>query len=244
MAAFYNLRIGTKIYAVIGLLALVAVAMGWTGIDAMRTYEAKVEQMGQASTRAVLGERANGLVLAVVMDSRGVYMARDANEVEKFGGPLLANLARLDTTLAEWKALMPEARRDSFRAAEEHARQFIRFRTELVRLGREVDAPTARDFGDNDENRAIRAELNREIENLADENNRQIAALGAEMAQYYGSRVETMLVTGSAGIAVVICLALVIVLCGVTRPLNRMAGAMTAVADGRLDIDVPALGRR
>ncbi len=244
MAAFYSLRIGTKIYAVIGLLALVAAAIGWAGVDAMQTYEAKVEQMERASTRAVLGERVNGLILAVVMDSRGIYMARDPNEVEKFGRPLLGNLARLESALAEWGELIPEARCESFRAAQEHARQFVRFRTELVRLGREVDVPTARDFGDNDENRANRADLNREIESLADENNRQIAALGTEMAHYYGARVETMLVTGGFGIAAVSGLALVIVLFGVTRPLNRMAGAMTAVAAGNLDIDVPALGRR
>ena len=77
-----NLKIGPKIYAVVGLLALVAAVIGWMGIEAMRVYSAQVDVISRASTRAVLGERVNGLVLAVVMDSRGIYMSRDAAEVK------------------------------------------------------------------------------------------------------------------------------------------------------------------
>ena len=44
----------------------------------------------------VSAERAlqGGLINAVVMDSRGIYIARDRAEVDRFGKPLLANLDR------------------------------------------------------------------------------------------------------------------------------------------------------
>ena len=46
-------------------------------ITGFQTYNAKVREIDQASTRAVISERVNTMLYAVVMDSRGVYMARD-----------------------------------------------------------------------------------------------------------------------------------------------------------------------
>ena len=244
MGALRNFRIGTKIYAVIGLLAGVAVFIGWTGVDAMRTYQAQVDQMVQASKRAVLGERVNETILAVVMDSRGIYMAQDAAELQKYGTALMAGLKKLEGLMAEWKALMPADARARFESAEAHARQFAEFRTQLVRLGRDFDIETARSYGDNAASRANRSALNDEITALADENTRRIASLESGLSAYSASRVRIMILTGAAGILATIGLALVIVVFGITGPLNRMAGAMTAVAGGDLEVDVPALGRR
>ena len=43
---------------------------------------------GPDAERAIIAERLNALVNAVVMESRGVYMAATPAEVEKFGKPL------------------------------------------------------------------------------------------------------------------------------------------------------------
>src|SRR5690349_20541546 len=94
--------IAAKIMLVVGLLGCAASAIGWLGIDAMRTYSEQVARINNASARAVVAERVNGLVTAVVMDSRGVYMARDRDEVERFGAPLETGLAALTAELATW----------------------------------------------------------------------------------------------------------------------------------------------
>src|SRR5919201_415214 len=124
-----RLGIGSKIYATVGFLSVAAAAVGWIGLDGMRTYEAKVEAIRNASSRAVIGEQVNGLINAVVMDSRGVYMSRDKAEAEKFGKPLLANLKRIDERMQDWAALMPAARRGEMDAALKDTKQFIEFRT-------------------------------------------------------------------------------------------------------------------
>ena len=128
--------VASKVYALLAVLALAAVAMGLLGLHGMRSYGLKAAEMRNASQRAITGERINGLVYAAVMDSRGIYMARDRAEAEKFGKPLLASLEAIGRAFDTWKTLLPEARRPELAAAERDIRDFIAFRRELVRLAK------------------------------------------------------------------------------------------------------------
>src|SRR3954447_15943655 len=62
------MRISTKIYLLVGFLGIVAGLIGTASIIAMRTYDAQVTAITAASTRALLGERINGAVNAIVME--------------------------------------------------------------------------------------------------------------------------------------------------------------------------------
>jgi methyl-accepting chemotaxis protein len=84
---------------VVGFLAAVAAGIGLLGADAMRTYNDKVQEIDRASGRAIFGEQVNGLIYAVVMDSRGIYMSSTTAESEKFAPLLLANLTRIELFL-------------------------------------------------------------------------------------------------------------------------------------------------
>jgi len=119
MQWLHKLRISTKIYLLVGLLGVVAGLLGSAGIVAMRTYDTQVEAMTAASSRALLGERVNGLVNAIVMDSRGVYMAENKERVEQFGKPLLENLKRMDALLTQWRPLVPASQMEQFQRAEQ-----------------------------------------------------------------------------------------------------------------------------
>ncbi len=244
MSAFANFKIGTKIYAVVGLLSVVAAIIGWMGIDAMRTYDAKVQIITRASQRAVLGERVNSLILAVVMDSRGIYMSRDRGEAEKFGKPLLANLQKMEKTLAVWKTLLPESQVAAFADAERDAKKFVEFRTELVRLGYEVGNPTAREYGDNDANRANRSALNKEIETLADLNNKVIAEMSTQLDTYYSSRLRLLIAVAVLGILGSVALAAFVATKFVRRPIGGLTMAMMTLANGDSTVAIPGTDRR
>ena len=58
--------------------------------------------MERASERATIGEKVNGLINGVVMDSRGLYLSNDAAEIDKFSKPLLENLARIEDLMSKW----------------------------------------------------------------------------------------------------------------------------------------------
>ncbi len=81
--------------------------------------------MQRASERAVIGEQVNGLINAVVMDSRGVDRAKDPAEVERFGKPLLVNLARM----SRWSTLVDADSRALFEECAGGMDGFVRLRT-------------------------------------------------------------------------------------------------------------------
>ena len=64
-----NVKIGAKIYCVVGFMAIVAVVVAALSIDVLRTYMGIVGKMQNAAGRAVLGERADSLINSVVMNS-------------------------------------------------------------------------------------------------------------------------------------------------------------------------------
>ncbi len=238
-----RLKITAKVYAVVAAVALCTLAVGALAVDAMRTYHAKSNELARASERSTIGQQVNYWVVMVVMDSRGVYMARDDKEVEKFGKPLLANLGRLPGLMARWRALMPEARRHELDQVSADIDTYIKFRTELVRLGHTGGAPAARVWGDNDANRTNRQNLNKEIDELARANDKEIAELTADLNAYY-HRMLIMLIAFTA-MGVIIGLALVPSIARrlLAQPILRLTGAMNALAAGDHGIEIPAIAR-
>ena len=93
-------------------------------------------------------------------------------------------LAELDANMAAWKQYVAPDDRNDFARAQARAQEFIRFRTELVRLGNEVGQGAARAWGDNDANRTSREALNREIDLLAKANYAELARLRAWINEY------------------------------------------------------------
>jgi methyl-accepting chemotaxis protein len=159
-----------NVYAVVAALGLVALIVGGIGVDAVYTTTARVRQLEQVANRAFYAERANALIYAVVMESRGIYMSSDAADRAKFGEGVKGFLRQLEANMADWKTHIRPERREQFRRAEDRAEEFVRFRTELVRLGNEEGQAAAREWGDNNANRTNRQALNGEIDALATQN--------------------------------------------------------------------------
>src|ERR1051326_8381697 len=104
-------------------------------------------------------------------------MAADLAEVERLGKPLLKTLHEIERLMGEWQATLPEERKGTLDKAMENVRKFVEYRTELVRIGETDGNPKAREYGDNDTNRANRQALNKEIDGLALANNEEITGL-------------------------------------------------------------------
>ncbi|GIL39555.1 methyl-accepting chemotaxis protein [Roseiterribacter gracilis] len=236
--------IATRIYAVVALLALTAAVLGGIGWWAMETYDQRVDEIAAASSRAVTGERVNGLINAVVMDSRGEYMSRDAAEAEKFGKPLLANLVLIEQRMSEWMKLIPAAERAKYEKLESSARDFVKFRKELVRVATTEGGPASRAYGDNDLNRANRQAFNAAVEAAADTNNKVITQLSNELDAFRHRTQATMAAIAMLGVGAAIGLAMLFVRRGVTQPVKQLTAAMDALAGGNHDTQVPATERK
>ncbi|GAC1486906.1 MAG: hypothetical protein NVS2B11_12640 [Acetobacteraceae bacterium] len=192
--------IGTQIYRVVIGLALVAAAISWLGVDALQTYKAKTAEMQNAARRGMIGQQVNGLIYAVVMDSRGVYMAREPNEREKYAKPLLATLARMPPLMAEWQRNLAAGHERDLDATLPNVERLIEFRTETVRLAREVGPDKAREYGDNDLNRGNRQALGEAVSRLAAANELDLSRLDAELARLFRARLIQLVAIASGGI--------------------------------------------
>ena len=179
-----DLPILGSVYAIIAALGLVVLAVGVIGVAAVYTTNKHVRELEEVANRAFFAEHANSLIYAVVMDSRGIYMSPDAADRATYGAGVMKFLAELDTNMTAWKQYVAPDDRNDFARAQARAQEFIRFRTELVRLGNEVGQGAARAWGDNDANRTNREALNREIDLLAKANYAELARLRAWINEY------------------------------------------------------------
>jgi C4-dicarboxylate-specific signal transduction histidine kinase len=173
-----------SVYAIIAALGLVVLAVGVIGVGAVYTTNKHVRELEEVANRAFFAEHANSLIYAVVMDSRGIYMSADAADRATYGAGVMKFLAELDANMTAWQQYVAPDDRNDFARAQARAQEFIRFRTELVRLGNEVGQGAARAWGDNDANRTSREALNREIDLLAKANYAELAKLRAWINEY------------------------------------------------------------
>src|SRR5947209_7419806 len=100
------MRIKTKLFALLGALSLVTLAVTGVSVTTLGSVNHSVEEVKLASTRALFSERLNRLVTAVVMDARGIYGAKDTQDARKFADGVVSSLRDIDTLLARWEPMV------------------------------------------------------------------------------------------------------------------------------------------
>ncbi len=238
-----NYSITTKIYILAGLLAAIAAIIGTFGVNAMSVFNARAQAMANASQQALYGEKINGLVFAVVMDSRGIYMAKDLAEVEKYGPGLLKNLEKINGLLDDWEKIITPADKDDFAELRKVSEKFLDFRAELVRMAREDTIANARAFGDNDANRSSRKALNEQIQKVAATIASRIDATTEELNAFYTSRSMISFAVLGFGLIGAGALAWIIGGAMIARPINSITSAMEVLARGDTSTHIPGAER-
>ncbi|MCS6921467.1 MAG: methyl-accepting chemotaxis protein [Elioraea sp.] len=200
-------------------------------------------EAAQATQTVILAERVNALVLEVVMESRGLYMSRDARQVEQFGGGLLRALERLRTDVAAWADLVPAAEQAAFAGLRRAVDEFMSFRTNLVEVARREGASGADRVGNNEANRANRQALNRELAAAADRA-RALAAERQAAAAAFGTTGKAVL-GGLAALLVLVSAAAawLMLRSGVLHPLSNIERRVVALGEGDLAAPVPETTR-
>jgi methyl-accepting chemotaxis protein len=173
------------------------------------------------------------------MDSRGIYMSPNAQVAEPFARGLLASLAKIDERMKEWGATATVTDRAAFAAASATVAEFVRFRTELVRLGREVSTAEARKFGDNDDNRRNRQQLNTQVQELASRNEALIGQLTSDLEDFQTRILGMLAALWGIGIVAGTVVAYGWISRLISRPIRGMTTTMSELAEGRIDVEVP-----
>lgn len=236
-------KISTQIFGAFAMFALAAFVAVGIGAHALSRYAAMTSEMEAVTQRTVLAERMDGLVNAIVMESRGIYMSADAQDAERFALPLLADLAQMKRLVAEWRALHGPQEQAAFEAVAQKINNFIAFRTELVKRGRELGPAAANAFGNNEDNRSNRKALNTALRHVAMLNESRAAATDAER-DVLQSHSLWLQAVGVLLIVAGLAAALTLVHVRVARPLRGLAKTMQRLAAGQEVGTIPSVSQR
>jgi methyl-accepting chemotaxis protein len=237
-----SLSIAAKLYTIFALLATATVALSLLAVLNARQNTALTNEFERAFLGAQNVERVNGLIYAVVMESRGIYMSSEIPAAKRYGVLLLQFNERIAAVVAEWRKRVGGADAAQFAEFDKRIQQFMEFRKELVRLGTEIAPAKGREWGDNEANRSVRTALNKDLDRLAeiyDTHSKQIyAELEAGIAR-------TAWLLGTLCIVCVMLAIIGIIIIGraVVRPLADITRVTEKIAGGATGVVIPNADR-
>jgi len=240
----HGISILARIILVLAVFSVGLTTVGWLGVSAVRTYEARVAELERAGERALHAAHLHEGVIEAVMESRGIYIARDRAALERFAGALRAVLDNIERTVPHYRMLQTPDQAAAFAQMEQQVAQFIAFRRELVRLALEDSQPAAQAFGDNEANRSVRTRLSTALDEAADREKANRAAIAAELTTFVRQRVPLLIGLSAAIIVVCLTLGFVISVFTLARPIRRLSTAMRDLAADRTDMAIPGVTYR
>src|SRR5664279_4881981 len=149
-------------------MALTTIALSGVAVSNARHHAALTDEFESANAGTWNVERVNGLIYAVVMESRGVYMSPDLATSKVYADGILKFTKQMANVVQEWKSSVRGDDAELFGLFSQRVAKFIEFRHELARLGTEVSPAAGREWGDNEANRSVRKALNADLEKLTE----------------------------------------------------------------------------
>src|SRR5471032_585996 len=95
--------IANKLYAIFALLATTTVVLAMVAVVTARRHAALTDEFEVALRGSQNVERINGLIYAVVMESRGVYMSEDAPTRKKYADGVLEFNGQIAQIVNAWE---------------------------------------------------------------------------------------------------------------------------------------------
>jgi len=236
-------KISNQIFGAFALFALAATLAVGIGVQTLSRYAAMTSEMDEVTRRILMVERMDSLVNGAVMESRGIYLATDIADAERFVAPLLANLAEIDRLVRDWRTLHGSNAEAAFGTVAEQLDAFVRFRKELVERARAEGPAAANRFGNNESNRDNRKALNMALRHVAilTKDRAEVTDAERDLLQRHSLWLQLggglLVLGGFAG-------TLALVHLRVSRPLRHLAATMQRLAAAQPIAEIPSILQR
>jgi methyl-accepting chemotaxis protein len=235
--------IGARVAAGLIVLSVVALGEAVAAYGAMARQTDRIAAIARAAEGPSLVERLRAGVFAVVMESRGLYLAHDTRQATGFANNLRRNLTELRANWAQLQTVLPAAARPDAAAMDKAMTDFVTLRADLARIGVEQGAAAANALGNNDANRAVRQAFSNSLDVLAGATTAQVARLQEGTIAAGRQASQALFVTAVPVVMITLGLVLWAMQRSVSRPLRRVTTALGVMADGRLDsVELPSAG--
>jgi len=233
-----KLSIATKLYAIFALMAITTVSLSVAAVTNARHHASLTDEFESANAGTLNAERVNGLIYAVVMESRGVYMSTEMAVSKVYADGIIKFNKQIAKVVEGWKKSVRTDDDELFAQFSQRIAKFIEFRNELARLGTEVSSVAGREWGDNDVNRSVRQALNSDLEKLTELYKKRASRVYAEIDA--GIDKTAAWLSLFAALAVMLAIAGAAVISrSVTRPLAEITRVTEQVAAGDVGVSVP-----
>ncbi len=233
-----KLSIAAKLYVIFALMATTTIALSVVAVTAARHHQNLTDEFESANAGTLNVERVNGLIYAVVMESRGVYMSNDMVTSKVYADGIIKFNKQVAKVVEDWKKSVRGDDAEPFAVFSKRIATFIQFRNELARLGTEVSPAAGRVWGDNDANRSVRKALNKDLEKLTE--------LYAKRASRVYAEINSGIDKTAMWLSLLACFAVLlagsgalVISYGVAKPLASITRVTEAVAAGESSIAVP-----
>jgi methyl-accepting chemotaxis protein len=229
-----KLTIAAKLYAIFALMATTTLALAVVVVIGARHHALSADEFESANVGTLNAARVNGLIYAVVAESRGIYMTADPADRRQFVDGIGAFNAQIAAVVEDWRLSVRTDDAAAFAVFSKRIAAFIEHRAELARLGRDNPA-AARIWGES--SRQMRQALNADME--------QLTALYAERAKRAYADINGGLNNSAISLSLFALLGLLasisvlVISRGVVRPLSEMTRVTEVVAEGKHSIAVP-----
>jgi methyl-accepting chemotaxis protein len=233
-----KLSIAAKLYAIFALMATTTLALSVVAVTNARHHAALTDEFDSANAGTWNVERANGLIYAVVMESRGVYMSNDMPTSKVYADGIIKFDKQIAKAVEDWKKSVRGDDGELFAQFSQRIATFIKFRNELARLGTEVSPAAGRQWGDNDANRSVRKALNQDLDKLTELYEKRAKRVYSEIDT--GIDMTAMWLTVLAAFAVMLAtVGAVVISRNVAKPLGDIIRVTEQVAAGETGVLVP-----
>ncbi|WOH54288.1 PAS-domain containing protein [Bradyrhizobium sp. sBnM-33] len=236
-----DLSVTEKIYGIAAGLMVVTTVLMVMSIQSVRLQTGYRHLQASSAQAAANVSQANGLIYAIVMESRGIYMSTDRAKVKQYGDELLKRNRELTGVMERWKQTVRADDVEQFTAFKRRIDQFIEFRKELVRRAVDISPAAGREWGDNDANRAPRTQLSNDLEALTriyNERTVEAAALGDQ-----GRYAAFYLFALGLGALIFAALNVLVMRRSVVQPLQEITEATDRIAAGNVNSYIPHYAR-
>ena len=238
-----KLSIAAKLYVIFALMATTTVALSVAAVTSARHHAALTDEFESTNASTWNVAKIDGLIYAVVMESRGVYMSSDIKTSKVYADGILKFNDQIAKVVEDWKKLVRDDDAELFGQFSQRIVQFIEFRRELARLGTEISPAAGREWGDNDANRNVRKALNGDLEKLRDLYAKRAMRVYHEIGAGIDNTATWLSVLAS--FAVVLALVGVLVISrNIAKPIADITHITEMVAAGNDSIAIPFSERR
>jgi methyl-accepting chemotaxis protein len=233
-----QLSIANKLYAIFALLATATVALAILAAANAARHAALTDEFGAAFKGGQSVEHVSGLLNALVMETRGIYLAEDAGAAEGYARGIIRANDRLAEALESWRRSMHADEAERFRELSGRIGIVRASGREVVRRLTENGIAAARQMGSFDGYGTVHEVLSNDLQALAkiyaQRADRAYALINEGIA--VGAWVMSLL---AMSVVLLAGLGAVIIWRAVARPLAQITRITELVATGEGLQDIP-----